>query len=389
MSPNVSIPLYKPPLALTPKEQRAYSIAGAIAEEAEAQLRKRQPASLAHDISQELMREMPPGTYHGGLLVPYSTRAGLDSKTSTKGQELAFGQDVTWRDMLRIESVVMRAGATFIDNLWGGPAGIPVITTQTAPTWQAQNPGSDATQSDPAFAQKTATPKSLMAVTAYTQQLLQQSRVNPNNAIDQLVATDIARAHAVLIDGAAIGGTGAGNQPTGVATQLAGAQLIALGANGLQPTWVALCDIEAAAAVANASGADTDDSDVWPKPLVNAWVTTPAIKQRLRKTDRSGGTTGWMILADENRCKLMSSPFYVSNSVPSTLTKGTSVGTCHAIVYGRWSDLYVCQFGPGIELQVDVFSKKKQGVIEVASYQMADILVAHTGSFSGALDALP
>lgn len=377
-------------LHLTPKESRNYSVIGALAELAEAQMQKRKPAGLAFDVSQELERSMPPGSYQGGLIVPTNVRAGLDSGTATKGAELKFGQALPWLDMLRVESVVGRAGATILENLWGGPAGIPVITTQTAPTWQAQNPGSDAAQNDPAFTQKTANPKLLVAVTAYSLQLLKQSQVNGNNSVDQLVATDIARATAVLIDAAAIGGTGAGNQPTGVATQLAGGQLIALGANGLQPTWGNLVDIEAAAAVANASGADTDDSDAWPKPAVNAWVTTPAIKQRLRKTDRAGGTTGWMILGDEQRCKLMSAPFYVSNSVPSTLTKGTSVGTCHAIVYGRWSDLYVCHFGPGIELVVDAVSqKKKQGLVEIASYCMVDIIVAHTGSFSGALDALP
>jgi HK97 family phage major capsid protein len=374
-------------LQLTPREAREYSIARGVLEAANAVLQNREPSGLEFEITQDLKRGMP--DYKGGLIVPTSTRAGLDTATSTKGAELKFQQPLPWLDMLRIESVVMRAGATFIDNLTGGPVAFPRLTTQTAPVWAAQNPLADQAQNDPVFSQPTANPKSLMANTYYSRQLLRQSEVGGGiNSVDKIVAIDIARAHAVLVDGVAVGGTGASNQPTGVATQLAGAALIAAGTNGAQLTWANYVDIEAAAAAANSSFADTDDSDDAVK-VVNAWVTTPAIRQRARKTDRSGATSGWMIMGDENRTKLMGSPVYVSASVPSTLTKGTSVGTCHAVVYGRWSDLYVCQWGPGVELVVDPMTLKKQGVIAVASYHMVDIVVARVGSFSGCLDALP
>ena len=381
---HATIP-YRTPLKLTPKEERHYSISRAIFELADATEKRRKPAGLEFDISQQLERDAI--DYSGGLIVPQNVRAGLDSATSTKGGELKFGQDMTWLDMLRIESVAMRMGATLVDGLWGGPVGFPEIASQITPAWQAQNPGSDVAQVDPTFTQRTANPHELAATTAYTPNLLIQSSVNPNNAVDRLVARDIARAHAVLVDTAAIGGTGTSNQPTGVATQLAGAQLIAAGVNGAQPTWINLVDVEAAVATANASNPDTDDAAA-SAGAVNAWITTPAIRQRLRKTDRAGAATGWMILADELKCKLMSAPFYVSNAVPSTLVKGTSGSVCHALVYGNWSDLYVCQWGPGLELVIDPYTFKKRGLIEITSRQFVDILIARVGSFAGMLDLL-
>ena len=76
----------------------------------------------------------------------------------------------------------------------------------------------------------------------------------------------------------------------------------------------------------------------------------------------------------------------VSNVVPKTLTKGAST-TCHAILFGVWSQLYLGYWG-AYELVVDPYSKKKQGLIEVTSHQIVGVAVRHPESFSAIQDAL-
>ncbi len=373
-------------MQLTAREAREYNLAAALL--ALADDRPEFRTGLAFDIDQDLRKQTT--EHHGerNLFVPLAMRAGLDSITATKGVEAVFKQPFSWLDMLRIQSVVQRAGALFIPGL-KGTVPFPRLTAQATPSARLENPGSDVAESNLLAGQMNMTPHGIQATTSYSRQLLAQSKVVQDNSIDLIVGKDMAEAHAVIIDQYAVGGSGAAGQPTGVAVQLAGNQLVPFGANGAQPLWANMVDIEAAVANANSDYPDSDDSDEWPKPLC-AWVTHPTIRTRLRKTDRGTppANSGWYIMADEQRCKLMGYPFYVSNSVRSAQTVGTSVDACD-ILFGRWSDLYVGIWGPGLELVVDPFRLKKQGMVEVASWEGIDIGIARTGSFSGTIGARP
>ena len=71
-----------------------------------------------------------------------------------------------------------------------------------------------------------------------------------------------------------------------------------------------------------------------------------------------------------------------SNQVSSTLGGGTE----HGVVFGNWSDLLVGLWG-ALEIIVDPYAKQKRGIIEVTSFQMADIDVRHPESFVKATGA--
>jgi len=75
-----------------------------------------------------------------------------------------------------------------------------------------------------------------------------------------------------------------------------------------------------------------------------------------------------------------------SKNVPSTLTKGTSVGVCHAIVFGAWDQLLIGEWGI-LDVLVDQFRLKKQNMLEVTSYQMVDVLVRQPSAFAAVTDA--
>ena len=73
--------------------------------------------------------------------------------------------------------------------------------------------------------------------------------------------------------------------------------------------------------------------------------------------------------------------------MPSTLTKGASTGVCHAVLFGVWPELLVGEWG-ALEILVDPYRLKKQGMIEITGIYMADVQVKHAASFAAIVDAL-
>lgn len=76
-----------------------------------------------------------------------------------------------------------------------------------------------------------------------------------------------------------------------------------------------------------------------------------------------------------------------SNQVPGNLTKGTANAICSAILFGNWADLMIGEWGV-IEIIADPFSKKKQALVEVTSFNLCDIGLRHEESFAAMKDAL-
>jgi hypothetical protein len=56
-------------------------------------------------------------------------------------------------------------------------------------------------------------------------------------------------------------------------------------------------------------------------------------------------------------------------------------GAEQGIVFGNWNDAIIGLFGSA-EIILDPYSLKKQGMIELTSFLMADFLVRHPGSFT-------
>lgn len=384
-------PTKGPVIELSEREAREYRVARAIDDI----LADRARDGLVFDIDQQLRTSWQhQARGETSLIIPSEVsttksyeRAGLDTATATKGQEAVFQQPAAWVDMLRAQSVVLRAGATFLNNL-KGTFTMPVLGTGSGPVARAQNPGSDVSQVDPTFTTSVVmSPKGMQATTTFSRQLLAMSEVVPENRVDKLLFRAITRDHAALLDRMAVAGLGSSNQPKGVGPALAGAQLIALGTNGLQAVWANFVDIETAVANANQDYPDTDNLEA-EESYVNAWVTHPTIRARARKTDRAGAATGWYIMGDEQHAKLMGYPMFVSTNVRSAQTKGTSSDCCD-LLFGYWPDLWAGSWGPGLEIVLDPFTLKKQGVIEITSWHPIDIGIVHLGSFAGATDARP
>jgi hypothetical protein len=103
-----------------------------------------------------------------------------------------------------------------------------------------------------------------------------------------------------------------------------------------------------------------------------------------RKTLRVPASAGSGLVWDRNR--MLDYPAAVSNNVPGTLSKGTSSGNCHAIIFGDWSSLLIGTLG-AFTIVVDPYSLKKQGLVEVQYFLFADTTVRRVESFAANVDA--
>ncbi len=345
---------------LNPQERKRYSIARAIMGAADGNL-----SGLELEVQQELERQLPSGYKRRGGVLVY-TRAGLDSGTATKGAEVKFTEAGDFISMLRNRAKIFALGARMMSGLQG-PVSFPKQTGAATGVWVGENPGSDVADSALTLGSVALSPKTLQASTSYSRQLLAQAVID----VESLVREDLALIHALAIDKAAISGTGSSNQPTGI-LNTTGIGGVAMGTNGGVPTYEAMVDLESAILAANADTAQM------------GYLTTPGIRGKLKKTAELGNTAAQPVWRgnEVNGYRAES-----TNQVPANLTKGTASGTCHAVIFGVFSELLVGEWG-ALELVVDPFRLKKQGMIEVTSFEMVDIAIRYAEAFAAIKDAL-
>jgi hypothetical protein len=75
----------------------------------------------------------------------------------------------------------------------------------------------------------------------------------------------------------------------------------------------------------------------------------------------------------------------VTNQLPKNLGAGTNE---HGLIFGVWSQLMIGEWGI-LEIITDPYAKKKQGMIEVTSFLLADIQLRHGESFCKATGLIP
>lgn len=377
---------------MTEREDRQYSIVRAIRHMAAAAGHegiRDTDAGFELEMSREIEKKIGRAPAHGGIYIP--TRGlkvnhvdGVISESVRKrmgemrtlnivGGQASGGALVATElmaqdfiELLRNLMYVRRAGATVFSDLRDNIA-FPKQTGPGTLVWTTENAAAIA-PADSTFGQVPMSPKTAMSATSFTRQLLAQSSLD----IEMLVRQDIAAIHALGIDLAAINGTGTGGQPTGVLNQ-SGINIVAIGTNGGNPSWSNIVDCETDLLKANL-------------PITNpAWITTPGMKGTLRKTAKLGNTIGLPIWEDGDT--MLGYQAFATNQVPSNLTKGTGTNL-HAIIFGEWQHLFIGEWGV-LEIVVDPYSSKRQGIIELASFQMVDIAVRYPVAFTAIVDALP
>jgi HK97 family phage major capsid protein/HK97 family phage prohead protease len=362
-------PLPTADIGLSQKEAKSFSFIRAInalsATGAEAR-KAREAAAFEIECSNAVSEKM--GKEARGIFVPNE----VQHRDLVVGTTTAGGHTVStdllassFIDLLRNRMSVITAGARMMTGLSGNIA-IPRMTGAAVAYWVAESGAP--TESQQAFDQVTMSPKTVGAFTDISRKLLLQSSVD----VEALVRSDLATVLGLEIDRAALNGSGASNQPTGI-MGTAGIGSVVGGTNGAAPTWAHIVALETAIASANA--------DVGSM----GYLTNAKVRGKLKTTykDAGSGLSVW----ENGATPLNGYAATVSNQVPSNLTKGTADGVASAILFGNWADLMIGMWG-SLDLMVDPYTHSTSGTVRVVALQDVDVAVRHAESFSAMLDAL-
>ncbi len=305
-----------------------------------------------------------------GIMIPYDVLHGqrdLSVTTATEGGNTVATSLLasSFIDLLRSKMVVSGLGTQMLMGLTDFVA-IPRQASGASAFWVAE--GVAPTESQQAFDQVSLAPKTLGAFTDFSRRLLLQSSID----VESFVKRDLASVIALEVDRAAIHGTGTAPQPRGIVAT-SGIGSVAGGTNGAAPTYTNIVALETAVAVSNA--------DVGAL----AYLTNTRVRGLLKRTfiNTTGGETPVFALDG----MMNGYRAAVTNQVSNTLTKGTSVSNCSAIIFGNFSDLIIGMWG-GLDLTVDPYTFSTSGTIRIVAMQDVDVAVRNAASFAAMLDAL-
>ena len=344
------------------KDVRAYSLVRAIHA---ASINNWSGAGLEREASHEVAKRL--GRSPQGFFVPLDVqtekRVVLDS---IQGRPTIATELLTQNfiDLLRNRMMVHAAGATVMSGLVGDVA-IPRQTGGATAFWVAE--GGAPTVTRQTTDQVALNPKTVGAFTDISRKLLNQASLD----VEAFVRTDLATVLALAIDFAALHGTGASNQPRGIANT-AGIGAVVGGANGLAPNWAHIVGLETEVAI--------DNADVGSL----SYVTNARVRGRLRTTSKAG--TDPIMVWEGNTEPVNGYRAFVTNQVRSDLVRGSGTNLS-AIFFGNWSDLIIGQWGT-LDVLVDPFTGGTSGTVRVIALQDVDVAVRQPMSFAAMLDAI-
>lgn len=352
-------------IGMSQKEVKQYSFLRALNALANPTDRKAQEvAAFEREVSDAVASKM--GRSAQGLFVPQDVqRRDMTVGTATAGGNLVATDllSASFIDMLRNRMMVIGMGAKLLTGLQGNIA-IPRQTGGATAYWVAE--GNAPTESQQAVDQVTMSPKTVGAYTDISRKLLLQSSID----VESFVRSDLATVLALAIDLAAINGSGASNQPTGLLSA-SGVGVVQGGTDGAAPAWSHIVALETAVAVANADVASM------------GYLTNAKVRGKLKTTSKVSGQNGFVW---EDGKTINGYTAGVSNQVPSNLTKGSGTNLS-AILFGNWADLVIGQWGT-LDLMVDPYSNSTSGTVRVVALQDVDIALRQAASFAVMKDAI-
>ena len=98
------------------------------------------------------------------------------------------------------------------------------------------------------------------------------------------------------------------------------------------------------------------------------------------------GSSDSVMLLNDPWTSLYGYPIRFSTDVPSNLTKGTTSGTCSALIFGDWSQLIMASWGASPDVLVDPYSSSSDGTVQIIVFSEIDAAVRHAQSFAATVD---
>jgi len=370
------------PVEMDAKTEERYSIAAGIKAVLTGDWSSRE-AGLVRELSQEVERSGVKRSADRSFLIPYSAlakRATYVTSGATTGGNLV-ATDLLADDFieaLRANTITGSLGIRTLPGLVGDVA-IPRRSGTSTGYWLSSETTA-ITQSESTFDQVTMAPKNYAALSKFSRQTLLQA----TPGIEELVRRDLTDTINVGIDAAVIAGSGSSGQPTGI-TGTSGIGSVAIGTNGGAITLETLINLEEEVLVDNAGGASM------------AYATNPKVLSALKQLRAAGSAAGngsflWNtdpsgIGRGATPGVINGYPIGVSTNVPSNLTKGSTSGSCSAVIFGDFSQVALGVWGNGLEIEIgtdsDDFSK---ALTSVRAITTIDVAVRQASAFAACLD---
>jgi HK97 family phage major capsid protein len=342
-------PLESTDIGLTEKEVKRFSlfnVVNALANPSDR--RAREAAAFEFEVSEATAKRS--GKDPQGLMVPYQVLSQRDLNSADESD--LFSDDFRggeFIDVLRNSSSVMQAGARMLTGLSGDVA-IPKKATAAYAAWIATEGGA-ATESEMTTTSLSMVPRQLAAFTDSTRQLRQQSSLDA----EALVRDDLALSLALAVDLAALQGSGASGQPTGI-KNTSGINTVDFGTSPvLVPSYAKVVDMETAVAEDNALVGNL--AYILPAAMYGGLKTTEKATNTAQFVVEPGGTINGYRAIVSNQC------------------------TAGDMFFGNFSDLLVGMWGAGVDITVDPFSLSTTGSVRIVAFQTIDVAVRNAVSF--------
>ena len=343
-------PLPTAAIGLTPQEGKRYSVLRAIRALTDKDWTN---AGFERECHQAILKRSGMGEApNNGFFVPYEVqKRDMTAGTANAGGVLVATDNLasSFIDLLRNRAVVAQLGATMLSGLQGNVT-IPKQTGGGTAYWLT-NEATAITESQQTLGQLSMTPKNVGAYTEISRQLMMQS----SPAADMLVMNDLSRVLALAIDLAALEGSGASGQPTGIsATGSIGA------VTGTSLAYAGILEFQTDVAAANALAGNC------------AYVTTPAVAALLTARQRFSSTD---------------TPLWNGNVLDGTMSgfraMSTNQVTAASMIFGDFSQVVIGEWGM-LELALNPYANFTAAITGVRAIQTVDVGIRYAGAFARA-----
>ena len=348
---------------LNPKEEKSYSLMRAIRAAASNDWRGAEFEREVSDEIGDLQGRTAKGFFpHGSAWGQRNIIVGADADGGhLKGVD-HMGSDFI--GALTNKLVVAGLGTRIMSGL-KGDVSIPKLSAGVSAAFVGE--GSAVAEANQTFAEVLLQPKQLGVFTDISRKLMLQS----DPSAEAIVREDILSAVAQKVEDVVIEGGGS-NEPTGI-TQTSGIGSVAIGTNGGPVTWAAVTNLVKEVEVDNASISNS-----------TAFLTNSKVKAKMASVAKVSSSDSVMIL-DAPWDELYGYKLAVTNAVPSDLTKGSTSGTCSAMIYGDFAQL-IMAFWSSPDVLVDPYTGGSAGNTRIIVHQDLDCAVRYAQSFAACLD---
>lgn len=308
-------------------------------------------AGFELEVSQEIAHRT--GRKPRGIFMPLGALServlSMSGAPALLGTEHMGGSFI---DALRARSVVMNLGPTILSGLTENVS-IPRLTTSATAAWIAGDGADSLTESTPGFDAVTLSPKTVGGLVNLSRRTILQS--NPDAELT--VRNDLAQVIATELDKAAIQGTGASNQPTGI-TSTSGISTDTFAA--ATPTFAEIVAMEGDLLTNNADASRA------------AYVTTPALAVALKTAAKATNQAVFVWEAGPEP------GVGTMNGLRAVATSNCPSGK---VILGNFADLIMGLWG-AVDLEVNPFADFAKGTVCVRAFASVDIAVRHAKSFA-------